>query len=92
MVWLANFIVGLIVPEMQLKIGYGTYIFFGCFCFIASIFSFFFVPETTGKTLEQIAAIFGDELDEERQVSQEGVDKEDVFDSKGFDSQPAGKV
>ena len=92
MVWLANFIVGLIVPEMQLKIGYGTYIFFGCFCFIASIFSFFFVPETTGKTLEQIAAIFGDELDEERQVPQEGVDKEDVFDSKGFDSQPAKKV
>ncbi|KAL1866184.1 hypothetical protein Daus18300_006848 [Diaporthe australafricana] len=69
MVWLANFIIGVIVPEMQLKLGWGTYLFFGCFCFAASIFSFFFVPETAGKSLEQIAGIFGDSLeDEEREL------------------------
>ncbi|KAL2287742.1 hypothetical protein FJTKL_05098 [Diaporthe vaccinii] len=55
MVWLANFIIGVVVPEMQLKLGWGTYLFFGCFCFAASVFSFFFVPETAGKSLEQIA-------------------------------------
>lgn len=65
MVWLANFIIGVIVPEMQIKLGWGTYLFFGCFCFAASIFSFFFVPETAGKSLEQIAEAFGDRLDDE---------------------------
>ncbi|KAF5612152.1 quinate transporter [Fusarium sp. NRRL 25303] len=65
MVWLANFIIGVIVPEMQLKLGWGTYLFFGCFCFAAAIFSFFFVPETAGKSLEQIAGAFGDSLEDE---------------------------
>ncbi|KAH6957317.1 general substrate transporter [Fusarium avenaceum] len=65
MVWLANFIIGVIVPEMQLKLGWGTYLFFGCFCFAASIFSFFLVPETAGKSLEQIAHAFGDRFEDE---------------------------
>lgn len=60
MVWLANFIIGVIVPEMQLKLGWGTYLFFGSFCFAAAVFSFFFVPETARKSLEEIAAVFGD--------------------------------
>lgn len=73
MVWLANFIIGVIVPEMQLKLGWGTYLFFGCFCFAASVFSFFFVPETAGKSLEQIAGVFGDDLgDEERELETQG--------------------
>ncbi|KAK7712525.1 hypothetical protein SLS64_004909 [Diaporthe eres] len=73
MVWLANFIIGVIVPEMQLKLGWGTYLFFGCFCFAASVFSFFFVPETAGKSLEQMAGVFGDDLgDEERELETQG--------------------
>ncbi|KAM5344354.1 hypothetical protein ACJ41O_012891 [Fusarium nematophilum] len=69
MVWLANFIIGVIVPEMQLRLGWGTYLFFGCFCFAASVFSFFMVPETAGKSLEQIAGLFGDTLgDEDREL------------------------
>lgn len=67
--WLSNFIIGVVVPEMQLRLGWGTYLFFGCFCFAAAVFSFFLVPETAGKSLEQIAAIFGDELsDEEHEI------------------------
>lgn len=52
---------------MQISLGFGTYIFFGCFCFAASIFSYFFVPETAGKTLEEIGELFGDNtiVDEE---------------------------
>ncbi|RSL70406.1 hypothetical protein CEP53_001837 [Fusarium sp. AF-6] len=65
MVWLTNFIIGVVVPKMQLKIGWGTYLFFGCFCFAASVFSFFLVPETAGKSLEQIADAFGDRLEDE---------------------------
>lgn len=68
-VWLANFIIGVIVPEMQLRLGWGTYLFFGCFCFAATVFSFFMVPETAGKSLEQVALVFGDKLgDEDREL------------------------
>lgn len=64
-IWLANFIIGVVVPEMVIQIGWGTYLFFGCFCFAAAVFSWYFVPETSGKSLEQIATVFGDDLDEE---------------------------
>ncbi|KAG9504912.1 hypothetical protein J7337_004893 [Fusarium musae] len=60
MVWLANFIIGVVVPEMIIKIGWGTYLFFGIFCTLASVFSFFLVPETANKSLEQISQLFGD--------------------------------
>ncbi|KAL6406878.1 hypothetical protein AUP68_09688 [Ilyonectria robusta] len=60
MIWLANFIIGVVVPEMMIKLGWGTYLFFGVFCVAAAIFSFFLVPETSGKSLEQISELFGD--------------------------------
>jgi MFS family permease len=62
LLWLANFVIGVIVPQMLISIGWGTYLFFGCFCFAASVFSFFFVPETANKTLEQISMQFGDNI------------------------------
>ena len=65
MIWLANFIIGVVVPDMLLKLGWGTYLFFGLFCVAAAVFSFFFVPATSNKLLEQVAAAFGDELMEE---------------------------
>ncbi|TQS32114.1 hypothetical protein Golomagni_07580, partial [Golovinomyces magnicellulatus] len=59
--WLANFTVGIATPPMLEKITYGTYIFFACFCLIAGFWAFFLVPETMGRTLEQMDEIFGDE-------------------------------
>ncbi|KAF4944953.1 hypothetical protein FSARC_14542 [Fusarium sarcochroum] len=56
--WLANFIIGIVVPPMIESITYGTFIFFAAFCFLAAIFSFFLVPETANKTLEEIDALF----------------------------------
>lgn len=46
-------------------IGFGTYIFFAAFCFGAAIFSYFFVPETSNLTLEQIDKLFKDNSAEE---------------------------
>ncbi|PWY91695.1 sugar transporter [Aspergillus sclerotioniger CBS 115572] len=69
MIWLAKFIIGVVMPDMLIKLGWGTYLFFGLFCVSAAIFSFFFVPEKSNKSLEQMAAVFGDELmDEERRL------------------------
>ncbi|THY82761.1 hexose carrier protein [Aureobasidium pullulans] len=58
--WIANTIIGIAVPPMIQSIGFGTYIFFACFCFLASMFSFFMVPETSNLTLEEIDGLFND--------------------------------
>ena len=58
-IWLANFIIGFVVPEMLIQLGWGTYLFFGCFCTAAAVFVFFMIPETAGKSLEQITTMFG---------------------------------
>ncbi|KAI9759747.1 MAG: hypothetical protein M4579_002132 [Chaenotheca gracillima] len=63
--WLSNFVIGVAVPPMVIGIGFGTFVFFACFCFLAAAFSYFFIPETSGKTLEQMDVVFGDNLGEQ---------------------------
>jgi MFS family permease len=58
--WMCNFIIGLVTPDMLDTIGYGTYIFFAAFCLLAFAFTYFFVPETRGKSLEDMDVVFGD--------------------------------
>ncbi|PWY79474.1 general substrate transporter [Aspergillus sclerotioniger CBS 115572] len=58
--WMCNFIIGLVTPDMLDSITWGTYIFFAAFCLLAFAFTFFFIPETRGKTLEDMDLIFGD--------------------------------
>lgn len=51
------------------SIGWGTFIFFAAFATLAGIWTFFFVPETKDKTLEQLDRLFNDatgQKDEER--------------------------
>jgi MFS family permease len=58
--WMCNFIIGLVTPDMLDSIGYGTYIFFAAFALIAFAFTWFLIPETRGKSLEEMDAVFGD--------------------------------
>ncbi|OJJ03846.1 hypothetical protein ASPVEDRAFT_762429 [Aspergillus versicolor CBS 583.65] len=58
--WMCNFIIGLVTPDMLDSISWGTYIFFAAFCLLALAFTFFCIPETRGKTLEDMDLIFGD--------------------------------
>ncbi|PYH92512.1 general substrate transporter [Aspergillus ellipticus CBS 707.79] len=62
--WLNNFIVGLITPPLIDDTGYGTYVFFAVFCFLAFVWTFTFVPETKGRTLEQMDEVFKDNSSE----------------------------
>ncbi|CAO3700999.1 hypothetical protein G6F70_007917 [Rhizopus microsporus] len=57
--WMCNFIIGLIVPTMLANITYGTYIFFACFLLLSFFFVWLFVPETKGRSLEEMDEIFG---------------------------------
>lgn len=58
--WMCNFIIGLVTPDMLETLRWGTYIFFAAFSFLAFLFTFFLVPETKGKSLEDMDEIFGD--------------------------------
>lgn len=58
--WMCNFIIGLVTPDMLETITWGTYIFFAAFCLLAMAFTYYFVPETRGKSLEDMDVIFGD--------------------------------
>ncbi|KAI7669270.1 hexose carrier protein [Hortaea werneckii] len=59
-VWLSNFIVGVATPPMISQAGFGTYVFFAIMCFLGVIWAWVFVPETKGKTLEELDDVFGD--------------------------------
>ncbi|OAA69157.1 D-xylose-proton symporter [Cordyceps fumosorosea ARSEF 2679] len=58
--WMCNFVIGLVTPGMLDSLSWGTHIFFAAFCFLAFFFTYFFVPETKGRSLEDMDAVFGD--------------------------------
>ncbi|CCX34367.1 Similar to Sugar transport protein 9; acc. no. Q9SX48 [Pyronema omphalodes CBS 100304] len=67
--WFNNFIIGLITPALVQKSPYGAFAFFAVFSFLSGVWSYFVVPETAGRTLEDMDAIWGDDqgrLDKER--------------------------
>jgi hypothetical protein len=41
-------------------LGYGTYVFFVVFCLLPFVWTFVFVSEANGRTLEQLDHLFGD--------------------------------
>lgn len=88
--WLCNFIVGVVTPPMLESWGFGTYIFYGGWCALAVVWAWFLVPETKGKTLEQMDEVFGDNINqEERELF--AVTSDEVW-SRASQGQNGGKV
>jgi MFS family permease len=58
--WFNNFVIGLVTPPLVQNTGAGAYTFFAVFCLLAFLFTFFCVPETAGKSLEEMDEVFGD--------------------------------
>lgn len=56
--WLGSFIIARSTPYMITGLGYGTYFVFGGIVVLMGIWSFFFVPETKGVTLEEMDSLF----------------------------------
>ncbi|WYZ38179.1 hypothetical protein EsH8_III_000093 [Colletotrichum jinshuiense] len=71
--WMCNFIIGLVTPDMLETIGYGTYLFFAAFCALAFVMTYFFVPETRGKSLEEMDMVFGDTAAHEEKTRLMGI-------------------
>ncbi|KAK9759385.1 hypothetical protein K7432_017716 [Basidiobolus ranarum] len=68
--WAFNFIIALVVPPLINSISWGLYIIFGACGVLMFLFVYFFVPETKGKSLEQIDHMFGGRtnIDEKNKV------------------------
>ncbi|KAF2864188.1 general substrate transporter [Piedraia hortae CBS 480.64] len=52
--WWNNFVVGLITPPLMESSAGAAYLFFATFCLLSGIWAWFCVPETNGKTLEEV--------------------------------------
>jgi hypothetical protein len=57
--WMNNFIIAFVVPPMLSGIGWGTYIFFAVWSAAGGVFIWLYIPETKGKTLEEMDQVFG---------------------------------
>lgn len=57
--WMNNFIIALVTPTLLAKISWGLYILFAGFLAVGIVFVWFYVPETKGKTLEEMDQVFG---------------------------------
>ncbi|KAK1229268.1 hypothetical protein PQX77_007690 [Marasmius sp. AFHP31] len=57
--WMTNFVVSIIVPIMLRDITYGTYLFFLMFMLMGIAFAIWILPETFGKSLEEMDLVFG---------------------------------
>jgi hypothetical protein len=58
--WLNNFAVALSTPDFVSAASYGAYIFLGLMCVLGALYVYFGVPETAGRTLDEIDQLFGD--------------------------------
>uniref|UniRef100_A0A8H7NES5 Major facilitator superfamily (MFS) profile domain-containing protein n=1 Tax=Bionectria ochroleuca TaxID=29856 RepID=A0A8H7NES5_BIOOC len=59
--WLFNFVIARTVLTMQATMGtagYGMFFMFGSFCVIMTLFTWFFIPETKGLSLERMDELF----------------------------------
>lgn len=56
--WGMNAILAKVVPIMITNITYGTYFFFGAMAVIMGVFAYVFLPETRGRSLEDINELF----------------------------------
>jgi len=58
-VWLWTYVVTKALPSMYTSMGYGVYILFASALVCASVYAFFFIPETKGLRIDQMDQLFG---------------------------------
>ncbi|KAF7561160.1 hypothetical protein G7046_g2968 [Stylonectria norvegica] len=56
--WIFNLALAFFVPPAFTNIQYKTYFIFGTFCVVMTFHAFFFYPETSRKTLEEVDLLF----------------------------------
>jgi hypothetical protein len=84
--WLNNFIIGLITPPLVQNTGFGAYVFFAVFCGFSLLWTFFFVPETNGRSLEQMDHVFKDFRGEDEMARRVRIERGILEEEAGRDS------
>ena len=79
--WLNNFVIGLITPPLVQNTGFGAYIFFAVFCLLSFAWTYLFIPETKGRTLEQMDEVFKDRANTEDKARRDRVNAEVLNDN-----------
>lgn len=82
-----NFVVARATPNMIATVGkggYGAYFIYGSFCFSMFVFTWFFVPETKGRSLESMDELFG-VVPQGKFMDEEGQRRESIASQKGAD-------
>ena len=75
---------GLITPPLVQNTNFGAYIFFAVFCLLSFVWTFFCVPETSGRTLEQMDHLFKDMVSESEEARRMAIERELVSGDIGF--------
>ncbi|KAG9698313.1 general substrate transporter, partial [Aureobasidium melanogenum] len=57
--WLVQFVMTKALPYIFSSFGYGTWFFFAAWMLTATLWTFFFMPETKGLTIDRMDALFG---------------------------------
>ena len=57
--WLFNFVFSRVTPPMLANIGWKTFLVFAIFNVFDSVYAFFLIKETQGKSLEEMEVVFG---------------------------------
>ncbi|KAI4101881.1 MAG: hypothetical protein L6R37_004702 [Teloschistes peruensis] len=81
--WFNNFIIGLITPPLVQNTGFGAYTFFAVFCLLSFVWTYFFVPETRGRTLEQMDHVFKDIDSQEEEARRHAIEAEIIASHHG---------
>lgn len=78
--WSFNWLVGELTPILMEKIGWRLYIILAFFALLALITVYFGYPETSGVPLEEIGALFGDEINVPQDEDSDDTDDEESGD------------
>lgn len=54
--------------------GFGAYTFFAVFCLLSFVWAFLFVPETNGRSLEDMDYVFKEKYNEDEQARQRAIE------------------
>lgn len=83
--WMNNFVIALVTPTILARIDWGLYILFAGFLTLGIFFVWFFVPETKGKTLEEMDQVFGAQTSQQ-DLERLGAIQEEIGLFAAFDS------
>ncbi|PFH45919.1 hypothetical protein AMATHDRAFT_70902 [Amanita thiersii Skay4041] len=77
--WAFNFIVGEATPYLQEVITWRLYVMHGFFCACSIVLVYFFYPETKGVPLEEMDAVFGEDVIKHHMVASLDLPDRDII-------------